>query len=120
MTTVHKHAELIKQWADGAIIQCKVTGSASWSDCVMNDPSWSIGNEYRIKPELKPDFSKFMGLYSDGDGSHHNSGVYPHAMRHISREIKTTDVVWNICNKLELIFDGETKELKGVKIHGKD
>ena len=54
----HKHAELIKAWADGAIIQLKV-GDARWIDSVDNDPSWDIDSEYRIKPEPKPDVVRY-------------------------------------------------------------
>jgi hypothetical protein len=43
----HKHAELIKAWADGAVIQVK-NGNA-WEDCVL-DPFWTPEAEYRIKP----------------------------------------------------------------------
>lgn len=42
----HKHAELIKAWADGAEIQIKVNGV--WSD--IPNPVWSA-DVYRIKPK---------------------------------------------------------------------
>ena len=45
----HKHAELIKAWADGAEIQIKNT-SGDWVDA---DPVWSEHYEYRIKPAEK-------------------------------------------------------------------
>lgn len=45
----HKHAELIKAWADGAEIEMK--NGTLWTDCVQpNNPSWSNSVEYRIKP----------------------------------------------------------------------
>ena len=47
----HKHAELIKAWADGAVIQFKSEGT--WLDTQDNEPFWDMGNEYRIKPEEK-------------------------------------------------------------------
>lgn len=43
----HKHAELIKAWADGATIQYK-TQHAGWMTCT---PAWAESAEYRIKPE---------------------------------------------------------------------
>ena len=53
----HKHSELIKAWADGAIIQVK----HSWDDWRDTDtPSWGDGMEYRIKPEPKPDLTTFI------------------------------------------------------------
>ena len=59
MLTPHKHAELIKAWADGAIIQVLVTEFCSSSDTkqVWKDfgkdisPGWVPGFQYRIKPE---------------------------------------------------------------------
>ena len=44
----HKHAELIKAWADGAEIECKQTSSSeNWS--YIHNPDFR-SNEYRIKP----------------------------------------------------------------------
>jgi hypothetical protein len=50
----HKHAELIKKWADGAKIQIKYFKNDDWEDV---DPTWSEQFEYRIKPEEKNDFA---------------------------------------------------------------
>jgi len=50
----HKHAELIKQWADGAEIQCKNVYN-EWLD--SDSPSWDDDTEYRLKPEEKKDFA---------------------------------------------------------------
>ena len=50
----HKHAELIKAWADGAEIQRLHLGQ--WFDC--KSPSWAEYYEYRIKPELS-DLEKY-------------------------------------------------------------
>lgn len=46
--TPHKHAALIKAWADGAVIQARFPGIEEWKDI---DPTWSLHIEYRIKPE---------------------------------------------------------------------
>jgi hypothetical protein len=46
----HKHAELIKAWADGAEIQYNHWGSA-WKD--STSPTWDKNFQYRIKPEEK-------------------------------------------------------------------
>ena len=45
----HKHAELIKAWADGADIQAFSTWGGEWQDTVRA-PSWHIDTQYRIKP----------------------------------------------------------------------
>lgn len=44
----HKHAALIKAWADGAEIECMVTSSGLWIPCCPY-PDWRA-DEYRIKP----------------------------------------------------------------------
>lgn len=45
----HKHAELIKKWADGAIIQYHIDSDA-WEDCSKNKPLWDENTRYRVKP----------------------------------------------------------------------
>ena len=44
----HKHAEIIKAWADGAEIQ--YNDGYGWRD--IKDPLWT-SEEYRIKPDVK-------------------------------------------------------------------
>ena len=44
----HKHAELIKAWADGAKIQY-FSGLGYWND--IDYPGWRPTEEYRIRPE---------------------------------------------------------------------
>ena len=51
MNKPHKHAELIKAWADGAVIEALDCGH--WYECVT--PDWEGGYKFRIKPEPKPD-----------------------------------------------------------------
>lgn len=61
----HKHAEVIKAWADGAIIQYRVDDelglSLGWIDCLENIPSWNIDYQYRVKP-VKTNASKIAEL----------------------------------------------------------
>ena len=45
----HKHAELIKAWADGAEIQEWQEHLQVWE--TDTNPTWFIGQIYRIKPE---------------------------------------------------------------------
>ncbi len=117
MTTGHKHKELIHAWADGAIIQF-LNYNGKWLNCENNKPEWIPTVEYRIKPEPKPDYSKFGGLYY-GDGYNNIEGLYGN-INNVSQVINDDSGQWTLVNKLELIFDGETKELKDVKIHGKE
>jgi hypothetical protein len=60
----HKHAELIKAWADGAQIQIRLFKSngevTEWEDC---DPCWGDDAEYRIKPEEKKPVVRWQWAY---------------------------------------------------------
>jgi len=52
----HKHAEVIKAWADGAQIQQRYPDEDSWRDCNTSEeltPHFGICNlEFRIKPKV--------------------------------------------------------------------
>ena len=113
----HKHAELIKAWADGATIQYMSTISGNWINSENNEPPWYDNVEYRVKPVPKPDYSKFVGLYK-ADGYHDTSGVYGDESN--IPKFSEKDSEFFIVNKLELVFDGETGQLKNVVIHNKD
>jgi hypothetical protein len=99
MNKQHKHAELIKAWADGAIIQYwrKTYG---WEDCIFNDPCWHIEAEYRIKPESKPDHV-YYGVF-EMSGS-------------MSLEACFTKIN-DGGDELKLTFDGETGKLKSAEV----
>lgn len=47
MNKPHKHAELIKAWADGEKIQYHHQGK--WLNCIS--PAWTADDIYRVKPE---------------------------------------------------------------------
>jgi hypothetical protein len=51
MTTPHKHAELIKKWADddSLVIQFK-NSMSNW--IIAEHPLWDKDSQYRIKPEV--------------------------------------------------------------------
>lgn len=55
----HKHADLICAWAEGAEIQWKKT-NGEWIG-VGNDPVWMETDEYRVKPQPKPESDKAGG-----------------------------------------------------------
>ena len=46
----HKHAAVIKAWADGAKVQIKER-SGKWVD--VDVPGWTTSFEYRVKPTTK-------------------------------------------------------------------
>ena len=48
MPTPHKHAEIIKKWADGHKIQIKV--GEEWLDIDFDAPTFT-SDYYRVKPE---------------------------------------------------------------------
>lgn len=59
MKTPHKHANLIKAWADGAQIQYKTPTCTNWNNC--KEPSWIPTWEYRIKPDIPEGFTEWNG-----------------------------------------------------------
>lgn len=95
MKTPHKHADLIKAWADGAEIQYRYTGV--WTD--VNRPAWNEVVEYRIKPEPKPDIVDYVRV-----GSFHQIVVCP------------IDWANETNSNLKLTFDGETGKLKAAEV----
>lgn len=92
MKTPHKHAALIKAWADGAEVECRQTESGTW--LTVSDPAWSKLAEYRIKSEPKPDVVEQYHAK--------NGGV--RVAEHWERE------------NLRLTFDGETGKLKSAEV----
>ena len=87
----HKHAELIKAWADGAKIQHFAPHLDMWAD--ITAPAWNTSCDYRIKPEVKPDCVTTTGdsIWNGATG-----------MRQFV--------------ELNYTFDGETGKLKSVEI----
>ena len=45
----HKHAEAIKAWADGALIEYHDAHDTVWR--AVSEPSWDTDRFYRVKPE---------------------------------------------------------------------
>lgn len=93
----HKHAELIKAWADGAEIEFRFKDAIrGWSDWkpndgrFSNDPWW----EYRIKPQPKPDVVQMWFAESNNFPTQRVMGEY----------------------NLKLTFDGETGKLKSAEV----
>jgi hypothetical protein len=91
----HKHAELIKAWADGAKIERRIS-KITWIDSEC--PGWYDDEEYRIKPEPKPDVVRF-GYIS----------------RPNMQSIILTSSPFEIDN-VKFTFDGETGKLKNAEV----
>jgi len=91
----HKHAELIKAWADGAQIQC-FDCNHGWKD-LGEYFVWANDYQYRIKPEPKPDYVQYVFF-------HFNWGV------NILKEYPFSEA------NLKLTFDGESCKLKSAEV----
>ena len=100
MRTPHKHAVLIKAWADGAEIQCRNNCDPTWKD-MGPQPCWFEHIQYRIKPEPKPDVV-YYGVFSDDLGHMHLKSCFT----------KLND----IGDHIKLTFDGETGNLKSAEV----
>ena len=98
MKTPHKHAALIKAWADGAEIEYKYFRSGQWIQ--IETPNWDATVEYRIKPEPRPDLI-YYGVF-DMDGSATIDSVFTKFFDH-GDHIKVT-------------FCGETGKLKSAEV----
>lgn len=98
----HKHAELIKAWAEGAIIQEKY----SFNDWRVFDGYWQEDEAYayRIRPEPKPDV------------------VYYGVCDQEAARLRVTELEWCFTklndegDLIKLTFDGETGKLKSAEI----
>lgn len=60
MKTPHKHAELIKAWADGHEIEF-LDLDGIWK--LTTKPQWVIEAQYRIKPEVKQPVVRWQWAY---------------------------------------------------------
>jgi hypothetical protein len=95
----HKHAELIKAWADGAIIQYSTYGELWFDD---DCPEWNDDSViFRIKPEPKPDVVTYCALPLKTELTYFGFAMSP---------LKTK------ADNLKLIWDGETGKLKSSEV----
>lgn len=91
----HKHADLIKAWADGAKIECRGEVGEPWLP--TTHPAWYEDYYYRIKPE---DIELVQYYQSSA----------------------RKDLVWNLTSKdmdnqrVKWIIDGETGRIKSVEL----
>jgi len=90
----HKHAALIKAWADGAKIQRRLHPEDEWID--TGQPNWSSVVAYRIKPEPTPDIVRYICALPSGCS-------------------RTSEAKYHSDN-VKFIFDGETCALKSVEL----
>lgn len=89
MKQPHKHAELIKAWADGAEIEWFAVDEWKY----VSEPAWSPIVKYRIKPEPKPDVVRYGYASLRAGNSEYGKG-----------------------DNIRLTFDGETGKLKKAEV----
>jgi hypothetical protein len=70
----HKHAELIKAWADGAQIQFRLWGGTTWLETAT--PQWEVKYEYRIKQEEKKPVVRWLWAFKTISGWQSTSSFY--------------------------------------------
>ena len=92
MKTPHKHAEVIKAWADGAEVEVKHSPGCEWLP--TDGTFWWLSSEYHIKPAPKPDIVRYRIASAD---------VYAWAGTKLKHNLKLT-------------FDGETGSLKSAEV----
>ena len=102
----HKHAELIKAWADGAEIEVYQPAFDRWEEA---EPAWHTSFEYRIKPEPKPDFVFYFSPKA-------NHALFNLQYGTSRLEIKGYTYEEEGISNLKLTFDGETGELKSAEV----
>lgn len=95
MKQPHKHAELIKAWADGAEIEFFSPQGHVWLEA--STPQWWDDFEYRIKPEPKPDVVRWCWATTMMGYEHNHIGESGSA-------------------NLKIVFDGETGKLKSAEV----
>ena len=105
----HKHAELIKAWADGAQIEHRRLESWGMSDWELVSDHLMVWHEtdvheYRIKPEPKPDVVM----------TRHVELIYAPNPDNKYRGSLNWDTIRR--QNVRFIFDGETQELKSVEL----
>jgi len=86
----HIHADLIHAWADGAQIQRK-RNNEDWDDAPY--PIWDENTEYRIKPESKSDYVRYLEM--------------PMFWGYVERRPESN---------MKVVFDGETGDLKSAEV----
>lgn len=99
MKTPHKHADIIKAWADGAEIEFFSVYHSEWRP-IGENPMWSDRLDFRIKPEPKPDVV-YYGVF-DTDGGNVLDACF-------TKQHDAGD-------HIKITFDGETGKLKSAEV----
>lgn len=97
----HKHAELIKAWADGALIEYWSKTTKQWTDVEAVNPYWRETTEYRIKP-VQDVVRSFRLECHSWVGIRFNES---------SELLRKEDEQW-----IRVLFDGKTCKIKSVEV----
>jgi len=104
----HKHAELIKAWADGHTIEV-LTSNGVWEE--IPHPSWLATMPYRIRKEPKPDIVEetllFWNMAIPVTANLKDSSW--------SRWLRNGDA-YTVAGRFKLTYDGETGQLKAAEL----
>lgn len=99
MNKPHKHAEVIKAWADGASIEFRYDRASPWKQILV--PLWKERYQYRVKtPENQTVYAQ-IGLDPTGD-----------AFIYQTQKEKPGALSKNL--NVRCVFDGETNELISI------
>lgn len=91
MGTPHKHADMIKAWADGAEIECRQHNTNSWLPA--DSPGWANSSEYRIKP-TKTILAYRVGLFRGRFGEVFVAAVDPNPAIQADAALGRTRIRW--------------------------
>lgn len=100
MNKPHKHAEVIKAWADGAEIEYYSQELTCWRD-IDCSPSWYNWTQYRVKPKPKT-VVKYHGIMQGTDGyeeMNHTTGYHIEA-----RHVCSNDNKWKVIAIVKTTF----------------
>ena len=99
MNKQHKHAELIKQWADGSEIECYYKARKEWH--AVNEPAWWGDFEFRVTP-VKKGTKKYRLVVAEIDDNSSNSSY-----KDVSDDVKN---YWKLTEFVELFeTDGDNQ-----------
>lgn len=111
MGTPHKHAEVIKAWADGADIQVKLSPGHRWDSA--GTPTWKEDYEYRVKPANVERYCPIIVMPAGSVviGCGKTEQVY--AISHAHDDRRTGDVLAGV---LHVTINPDTLELVSAEI----
>jgi len=103
MRTQHKHADVIKAWADGAEIECRGEEDAAWKALTGRSPCWFDEVQYRVKPVPREDveMTRRVSILVEPNSCE------PNGLVNVSAGFR---------RNVRFVFDGETRELKHVEM----